>query len=259
MKLAGKLSIVTGASSGIGAATARALAARGSQVILVARNASRLNAVADEIRAAGGRAETAVADLGGAAAVADLARDLHGRFGPPDLLVNNAGAGRWLSVVETSADAAAQMLAVPYLAAFNLTRELLPPMLARGSGRIVNVTSVAARLAWPGATAYIAARRAMEGFHAGLRAELRGTGVGATLAVLGTVETPYWDHNPGSRERLPPGGRGIRTLTSARAARAIVSAVEGDRPMVVKPGVFKLLFLLAALWPGLTERMIVRA
>ena len=254
MILAGKLCVVTGASSGIGEATARALAARGAQVILVARNASRLTAVADEIRTVGGRADTAVADLGSAAVVAKLARDLLAKFGPPDLLVNNAGAGRWLSVIETSADDAAQMLAVPYLAAFNLTRELLPTMLARGSGRIVNVTSVAARLAWPGATAYIAARRAMEGFHAGLSAELRGTGVGATLAMLGTVDSPYWEHNPGSRERLPAGGRGIRTLTTGQAAQAIVSAVERDRPIVIKPAVFKLLLILAALWPGVMER-----
>lgn len=254
MILAGKLCVVTGASSGIGEATARVLAARGAHAILVARNESRLTAVADEIRAAGGRADTAVADLGSAAVVANLARDLLGKFGPPDLLVNNAGAGRWLSVIETSADDAAQMLTVPYLAAFNLTRELLPAMLARGSGRIVNVTSVAARLAWPGATAYIAARRAMEGFHAGLSAELRGTGVGATLAMLGTVESPYWEHNPGSRERLPAGGRGIRTLTTGQAAQAIVSAVERDRPIVVKPAVFKLLLILAALWPGSMER-----
>ncbi len=86
MRLAGKLGIVTGASSGIGEAIAGALAARGAHVVLVARNASRLTAVADEIRAAGGRADTAVADLASAAVVADLARDLLGRFGPPDLL-----------------------------------------------------------------------------------------------------------------------------------------------------------------------------
>ena len=129
-------------------------------------------------------------------------------------------------------------------------------MLARGSGQIVNVTSVAARLAWPGATAYIAARRAMDGFHAGLSAELAGTGVGATLAMFGTIETPYWERNPGSRERLPRAR--IRTLTTEQAAQAIVAALEADRRLVIKPVVFRLLFWLQAFAPGLMERQLAR-
>ena len=133
MRLAGELCVVTGASSGIGEATARVLAQRESHVILVGRNASRLTAVAAEIRASGARADTAVADLASAAAVAELARDLLGKFGPPDLLVNNAGAGRWLSVLETSADDAAQMLRCRIWPRSSHPRAAAA-MLARGAG-----------------------------------------------------------------------------------------------------------------------------
>jgi short-subunit dehydrogenase len=255
MNLEGKLAVVTGASSGIGASTAYALAERGARVALVARNEERLEQVAQRIRAPGGEASVFVADLGDPAAIRELARRVLEGQGVPDLLVNNAGAGRWLSVLETSAADAAEMLAVPYLGAFNLTREFLPAMLERRSGRIVNVTSVATRLAWPGATAYIAARRAMEGFDAGLGAELLGTGLSSLLVVLGTVDSPYWEHNPGSRERLPP-PRGIRALTPEEAAAVIVSAIERDQRRLVKPAAFQLLFLWGALFPGAMDRML---
>jgi short-subunit dehydrogenase len=255
MKLQGKLALVTGASSGIGAATARGLASRGARLVLVARSESNLARVADEIRAQGGEAHVFPTDLADPDAIRTLAHRVTETLGAPDILLNNAGAGRWLSLLDTTPDEAARMMALPYLAAFNLTRECLPAMLARKSGRIVNVTSAASRLAWPGATAYIAARRAMDGFHAGLSAELLGTGIGATLVVLGTVETPYWQNNPGSREHLPP-ARGVRELSAEQAAHVIMSAIERDRHRVVAPGVFRLLFALGTIAPRATERML---
>ncbi len=99
-------------------------------------------------------------------------------------------------------------------------------MLDRQSGHIVNVTSVASRLAWPGAAAYTAARWAMEGFTAATRADVYGSGVGVTLAIFGTVESPYWAHNPGSRERLPASAERQRALTVQEAAAAIVHGME---------------------------------
>ena len=253
--LEGKLALVTGGSSGIGASVASALAARGAHVILVARDPARLDAVAARIRAAGGTCTTYIADLADPAAVQDLGLRVASELGTPDILINSAGAGRWLSLLETSAVEAAEMVAAPYLAAFNVTREFVRGMVERRSGRVVNVTSVAARLAWPGAIGYIAARRAMEGFHAALGAELFGTGVSATLVVLGTVESPYWEHNPGSRERVPT-ARGPRTLTLEEAADAIVSAVEHGRRRVVRPASFRLLFLLSEVFPGLMEKVL---
>ena len=203
MRVSGSLSVISGSSSGIGEATARLLAAKGSHVILLARDADRLRDVAADIRNKKGAADAYTVDLGDPKALAATAARIVAEHGSPDILINNAGAGRWLPLLETSAEEAAAMMALPYLAAFNLTRELLPGMLKKRSGQIVNITSVACRLAWPGAVAYTAARAAMEAFTNALRADVQGSGVSVMLATFGTVETNYWKNNPGSREHVP--------------------------------------------------------
>jgi uncharacterized protein len=258
MQLDGTLAVVTGASSRIGEATARVLSARGSKVILLARRKPRLDSIVAGICSRGGKADAYTVDLADARATVAYAGSIVSVHGVPDILVNNAGAGRWLPITETSAKEAAQVIAVPYLAAFNVTRQFLGAMPERDSGHIVNVTSVASRLAWPGAVAYIAARRTMEGFNAALRADLYGSGIGVTLAMFGTVDTPYWEHNPGSRERLPKQASGIRALTSDEAAAAIVAAIEKDRHIIVKPPIFRLFFMLNALFPRQTEAIMCR-
>jgi uncharacterized protein len=249
LTLDGALAVITGASSGIGEATSRALASRGSHVVLLGRDAERLELGTDEIRRQGGHADAYVVDLSDADAISATAQGLVAAHGSPDVLVNNAGLGRWLSILETSAEEAELMIRVPYLAAFNLTRELLPGMLARGSGQIVNVTSVAARLSWPGAVAYSVARAAIEGFTNALRADLHGSGIGVTLAMFGTVESPYWEHNPGSRERIPRSARGIRVLSTNEVASRIVSGIEKRSRTVIAPVPFRALFLVSTLFP----------
>jgi uncharacterized protein len=253
MKLDGAVAVVTGASSGIGEATARALASHGAEVILIARNKQLLDAIAASITSRREKASSYVADLSDPKATSVTAQSIVEDHGAPDILVNNAGAGRWLSLADTSAEEATQMMAVPYLAAFNLTREFLGGIRKRGSGHIVNISSVASRLAWPGAVAYIAARRAMEGFNAALRSDLHGSGISVTLAIFGTVDSTYWKNNPGSREHLPKRARGIRPLTPTAAATAIVTAIEKNQRVVVKPDIFRLFFLLNTLFPVQTE------
>ena len=258
MNISGGTAIVSGASSGIGAATARALAAKGVRVVLIARDQQRLSAVASGIQQSNGWAKTYSADLGDAAAVAAVASSILSDVGMPDILINNAGAGRWLSVLETSAKELEEMMAVPFFAAFNLTRELLPAMKQRGGGCIVNVTSVGSRLTWPGATAYIAARRAMDGFDQGLRLELAGSGIRVMLAMFGSIETAYWANNPGSRERLPRVTSLAPVLTEQQVAKAIVGGIERGRRLVLKPSIFWLVLGLNALFPRVTERLMLR-
>ena len=253
MKLAGTLAVVTGASSGIGEETARELAARGCHVLLLARRIDRLNGIVDDIRRAGGNADAYAADLSDPKAISSAVDELTSAHGGPQILVNNAGSGRWKPILDTSAEEAAAMMAVPYLAAFNMTRDMLPGMLVRRSGHIVNVTSVAARLAWPGAVAYAAARAAMEGFTHALRADLRGSGIGVTLAIFGTVESPYWEHNPGSRERIPPAAARLPILSPQAVAAMIAAAIERGSRTIVAPAAFRLLFAMNSLFPGRTE------
>jgi short-subunit dehydrogenase len=152
------------------------------------------------------------------------------------------------------------MIEVPYLAAFNLTRAFLPKMIARRGGAIACVTSPASYVVWPSAGAYAAARHALAGFTESLRADLKGTGISVTLVVLGVVETPYWEHNPGSRERVPARNPLImRPLTSDEAAEAIFAGVESRKRIVVKPAIFRALFLLNAIAPRLVASQLRRA
>jgi uncharacterized protein len=167
MELAGTLVLITGASAGIGAATSRAMASRGARVALVARSEDKLRALADELD--GARAYPA--DVSDAKAVAGVAQRVKQELGVPDVIVNNAGAGRWLFVEETEPDEFAAMMAVPLFAAFHVTRAFIEDMLARRSGRIVNVNTPVSTLTWPGALGYATARWGLRGFTAALRTD----------------------------------------------------------------------------------------
>jgi short-subunit dehydrogenase len=258
--MAAKLVLITGASSGIGEALAKRYGRTGAHVLLLARNAERLGAVAGAIRQSGGTAAAYPIDLANAEAIEETSARIAREVGIPDVLINNAGAGRWLPLVKTTAKEALAMIEVPYLAAFNLTRAFLPFMLRRGSGAIACVTSPASYVVWPNTNAYTAARHALKGFTDALRIEARHTGISVTLAVLGTVETPYWEHNPGSREYLPAANSRLApTLTAEQAAEAIFDGVERRKRTVVKPGILRALLLLNAFAPDLVTRQLRRS
>jgi short-subunit dehydrogenase len=253
MKIAGRTIVITGASSGIGAALAKAAAAAGGRVVLLARTAAALEQVAGEIHAAGGVATLYPVDLTDAGAVERVARTLLADIGAPDILISNAGAGRWLFVEETSPEEAVAMMAMPYFAAFYLTRALLPAMLARRAGLIVYVNSPAALVAWPGATGYTAARWALRGFAEALRADLHGTRVRVTTVIPGKVSSSYFDNNPGVERRAPKLARLLPTLTPEQAAAMILRGIERDQRQIIIPGALRVLTRLNAIAPGLVR------
>jgi uncharacterized protein len=258
--MAAKLVLITGASSGIGEALAKRYGRAGARVLLLARNEERLGAVADAIKRAGGTAMAFAIELADAGAIEETSARIAREIGTPDVLINNAGAGRWLPLVKTNAAEALSMIEVPYLAAFNLTRAFLPLMISRRSGAIACVTSPASYLTWPNAAAYIAARRALAGFTEALRSEVKGTGIAVTLVVLGMVESPYWEHNPGSRENAPVANpRLAQAMSPEEAADAIFSGVERRKRTVVKPAILRVLFLLNAFAPGLVVSQLRRS
>lgn len=252
--------LVTGASSGIGEATARRYGASGAHVLLLARNVDRLDEAVRAIRKDGGTATAYPVDLADPKAIEEVSARVTREAGTPDVLINNAGAGRWLPIIETSAEEALAMIEVPYLAAFNLTRAFLPNMLARRSGAIACITSPASYVVWPNACAYTAARHALAGFTDALRTEAKGSGISVTLVVLGMVDSPYWEHNPGSRAHAPEVNPLIApVLTPEDAAEAIFAGVEARKRTVVKPAIFRALFLLNALAPRLVASQLRRA
>jgi short-subunit dehydrogenase len=252
MKISNKVVLITGASSGIGAAIAKAMVRAGAaQVLLLARSEEGLRRAAGEIEANGGRARVYKVDLSDAAAVEGVAQRIRREVGVPDILVNNAGSGRWKFLADSSADEIAQVMALPYFAAAWITRLFLPAMLKRGSGHIVNISSVGSRMAWPGATAYIAACRAMRGFSDALRADLDRTGLRVTHYESGPIDSPYWRNNPGSRERVPRIARMlVPVLTEESVAQAVIAGVSSNRRLIVIPGMMKLVYLLHTVFPA---------
>ncbi len=256
MNVRGRVAVVTGASRGFGAATARLLAQKGARVALLARGADALARVTAEIHAAGGTARSYSVDLRDAAEVSRVTEAITAELGPPEILINNAGTGAFRFLDETTPDEARDMIAVPYLAAVHVTRALLPAMLGRNAGHIVNVTSGLALWPVPGATAYVAACWAMRGFTEALRADLHGLGVRVTLLVSFTSSTPGYDHYPGVVERMPRMTKIIPQLTPDKVARAIVAAIERERRMVIIPFTLRVLYALGRWVPWLIAGLV---
>lgn len=254
--LINKIILITGASSGIGAATAKEFAKAGAEVLLVARNESKLQQVTTEIIATGGKARFFVADISDFKAVEKLAESVKKEVGIPDIIVNNAGQGIWKFMDETSYEEVAQMMAVPYFASFYVTKAFLPEMLQRNSGHIVNMTSYAGFIAFSGATAYIAARTAMIGFHNALTADLYGTNLKTSLAYFAKVKSDYWQNNPGSEERLPTSQALIPVITTQRAAKAIVKGVQKSKRKIATPFMIFVMNGLIRYFPSVTRWII---
>jgi NADP-dependent 3-hydroxy acid dehydrogenase YdfG len=230
-----RVAVVTGASSGIGAATARLLGAGGWSVVLVARRADRLADVARDVEASGGRALVAAIDAADGAAVEAMAMSVVTGLGLPDAVVNSAGAGVWRWMEDTSHEELGRLLGAPFLAAWNTTRAFLPGMLARGSGVIVHVGSPASVAPWPGATGYTTSRWALRGMHEALRQDLAGSGVASCHVLFGEVDSEYFDANPNTREHIPRVGRLIGVISPERAARTVVRVIERPRAQVFDP------------------------
>lgn len=226
--------MVTGASRGIGAEVARKLAARGADVVAVSRDARALDELCREIGGESRSVDLSRSDelLG---AIADIQRD-----GPVDLLVNNAGIdlpGRFADAEPAELE---RLVSVDLLAPMLLTNALVPGWIERGRGHVVNVSSLAAAMPWPGLVAYCGAKAGLSQFSEALRLELRATPIGITLVELGAVDTELLAgnraHGPTGRswERAERLGLSVE-IDAATAADAIVDAVAANRAHVRLP------------------------
>jgi short-subunit dehydrogenase len=219
-----RIALVTGASSGIGAATARALAARGVTVGIVARRTERLAEVLEACRLDAPDSRSWVVDLSDPAGAAALAEEAWETFGRLDVLVNNAGIPMRRPVTRISLEEVERVMRVNYLSPVAMTLAVLPRMIERGSGTIVNVSSLGGRLGITTEAAYSASKFALCGFSEAMAADLDGTGVKVRLVLPGAIDTEIWD-KPGNDPAFYTG-----PLTPAdEVANGIVDAIDSDQ------------------------------
>jgi NADP-dependent 3-hydroxy acid dehydrogenase YdfG len=252
------IAVVTGASSGIGAATAKALAREGWRVVLVARRAARLEELSETIAAAGGEARAEAVDAADGPAVMAMAERVLGEWGTPSLVVNSAGAGRWRFLEETSVGEIVEMMGAPYLAAANTSRAFMTAMLAAKRGLFVHVGSPASVMPWPGATAYTASRWALRGLHEALWQDLRGTGLRSSIVYFGEVASEYFEANPGSHRYMPKLAAPIPVSTPEECAEVLLKVVYRPRRVVFYPFTLRVMAWLAAITPAPTRWLAAR-
>jgi NADP-dependent 3-hydroxy acid dehydrogenase YdfG len=220
--LHGRSAIVTGASRGIGLDVARSLVASGMRVILVARSVDVLQTRATEL---GAQAIAMPCDVGDDLAVRRLAEGATRELGgAPDVIVNNAGTFKLSTVQDTSPEDFRAALDVNLIAPFLLVRAFLGDMRARGTGHIVTIGSIADRVAFPENGAYAASKFGLRALHEVVRAELRGSGVRASLVSPAAVDTELWDAiDPDSRAGFTPRRDMLRSTAVADAVRFVLS------------------------------------
>jgi len=224
------VAVITGASSGIGAALAKRMAREGVSVVIAARREDHLSAVAEEIRGEGGSAIPVCADVtirGEAEGIIHTALEAFGRI---DILVNNAGRGHFASVEDTTDEMIQSMFALNAFALWYTTRPALHQMKKQGSGHIINVASMAGKLGYPFNSAYVAAKHACVGFTHALRMELVGTDIHATVVCPAGVLTDWASVTEGA-PMLPFFSASGPVIKSLAAEKGIsLPPIEGVMP-----------------------------
>ena len=226
--------LITGASAGIGEATARELAARGHGVTLVARREDRLSSLAGELSDRFDiRAEAIGADLGSATARADLVRRIDELGLQVEILVNNAGFGGGEDFTETDRELLVSMAELNCVSLLDLQAVYLPQMVERGWGAVINIASTAAFQPLPGSATYAATKAFVLSLSEAVHEELKGTGVTLTAVCPGPVKTEFMDVAglSGAEEQLP----GMFWLSAESVAKAAVEAAEDGKRAIV-PG-----------------------
>ena len=252
MELRGSNVLLTGGSRGIGPYIARGLLARGASVTLSARSLEDLQATRTQL----GEERVAVA-AGDVAVEADRTRvvgDAEAAFGPIDILVNNAGVELVLPFTEMTEDEITHVIRVNLDAPIQLTRLVLPGMLERRRGHIVNMSSLSGKAAPPYHTIYAATKAGILGFTLSLRAEIRRSGVSTSAICPGFVEGAGMYEEQRAHQTVP---RRSGTVTTVRAVvRAVVRAIERDVPdIIVADGLGKLTDFGVAISPTLVEKL----
>ena len=248
--------LVTGASSGIGEATARLFAWEGYRVAMGARRLDRLETLANEIQVKGGQALPVAADLSRLEDIQSLVTTTLDHYGQIDVLLNNAGFGRldWLENLDPVKDVEAQ-LKINLVAVIQTAQAVLPHMILRRSGHIVNMASLAGQVATPTYTVYAASKFAVRGFTEALRREVGVYGVHVSAIYPGGVKTEFSEHTGAKRKTGRTTPAALR-LDAAEVAQAVLSIVRRPRRGLVIPWPMRFSVWMNILFPGLVDRLI---
>ena len=248
------VALVTGASRGIGPFIARSLAEAGYSLVLTGRSASELEALADDLKAKGTTAVALPADLTVAQDVETLVRTAEREVSRVDVLVNNAGGDPQREFDDMTWAENGAIFQLNVIAPMRLTHLLLPGMLERRRGHIVNISSIAGRVGFPYTEAYAAAKDGLMGFTRVLRNDYRSRGVSASVVVLGAIR----DAGQGQRtaDQLGMKMPAMGTSPAKAVGKAVVAAIEKDRAeIVVMPGPGRLIKALMDLLPSMGPAM----
>lgn len=249
-----KPAIITGASSGIGAATARELARHGSHVVLIARRQERLQELSAEIQAAGGNAQVIAADLSQAAEREAVVSQVLNTMNAPGILVNNAGLGWYGYYADMPWETALEMLRVNVEAVVHLTRLLIPAMRQQNSGHIINIGSISGSLPNQGIAMYGASKAFLDAFTTSLYRELVGTNLHISVVRAGPVKSEFY-HNAKNR----PGGLPVPAerfaISAEQVARNICRLIIRPRKVIYVPAGLCLAPWLEILFGRIIDRL----
>lgn len=255
MDIKGRVAIVTGASSGIGEATAREFAREGAKVVLAARRVDKLESLAKEIDAMGTGAQAHVvqADLAKLDDIQKLVDETVQVFGHIDVLVNNAGFGRldWLENLDPVKDIQAQ-IDVNVMGVIQTTRLVLPLMIKQRNGSIVNMCSMAGLIGTPTYTIYSASKHAVHGFSEALRREVKPWGIDVSLVYPGGVVTEFASH-AGIKRKTKATTPKFMLLTAEQVGQAVVKLVRRPRRMWIIPWMWGFTVFMNRFFPGFVD------
>lgn len=253
MEVKGKVVIVTGASSGIGEATAREFGRKGAKVVLAARRVDKLQTLAEEINKMGTESLVVQADLSKLEDIESLVKQTLEKFNRIDILVNNAGFGRldWLENLDPVKDIQAQ-IDVNVMGVIQTTRQVLPVMMKQRSGSIINMCSMAGLVATPTYTIYAASKHAVHGFSEALRREVKPWGIDVSLVYPGGVKTEFTAH-AGIKRKTNAKTPDFMLLTAEQVGNAVVQLVRRPRRMWVIPWLWSFTVFMNRFLPGLVD------
>ena len=247
MNFKDRIVFITGASNGIGRQLAIDLAARGAVVVGCGRSRDRLIETLKEVRRASPKSLMIACDIGDAEQVHGMMEKVLADFGRIDILINNAGIGMRKPFVDTPIETIEAMIRTNYLGAVYCTHEVLPAMIARGNGHIVNISSGAGQIGTLNMAGYCASKFAMNGWSESLYHELKPLGINVTVVCPGPVSTQFSREFQNTEPKSPP----QLFISAAEVSRQVIGAIENNKFEVVTPRWLALMCALKRWAPGL--------